>query len=70
MSCNRGCCETQRDHYRSLGFAAFGRAGMVNTTVDDHGTHRVEVTEHYDDRQDVTVKVPTVAVKTTTTEEI
>lgn len=29
------------------------------TRVDDHGTHTVEVTEHWNDRVDVTVKPPT-----------
>jgi hypothetical protein len=29
-------------------------------TTDDHGTHRVTVTEHWNDRVDVTVKPPTV----------
>lgn len=69
MSCARGCCPTQREHYLSIRVAGVDRAQMTKTTLDDHGTHRVAVTEHYTDRQDVTVKVPTVAVKTTTSEE-
>jgi hypothetical protein len=68
MTCSRGCCATQAEHYRSI---SVGRSDVLaegKTTVDDHGTHTVEVKESGADRQDVTVKVPTVAVTTTTRE--
>lgn len=67
MACARGCCETQAEHYRSLHAANPDRDRLTKTTVDDHGTHQVDVTEHYADRQDVTVKPPTVPVGITPT---
>lgn len=66
MSCNRGCCETQADHYRSVSVAHPDRNAMRKVTTDDHGTHQVDVTEHYGDRQDVNVRVPPVVVRTAT----
>lgn len=33
------------------------------TTVDVHDTHKVEVTEHWNDRVDVGVKMDTIHVK-------
>lgn len=33
---------------------------LTKTRTDDHGTHRVDVTEHWHDRQDVLVKAPSV----------
>lgn len=65
MPCTRGCCPTQRDHYRSLLVARSpeDRARMTKTTTDDHGTHTVDVTEHYTDRQDVTVHAPLVQLR-------
>ena len=68
MSCARGCCLSQRAHYQSLSFANPNRASMTKTTADDHGTHVVEVKEHYGDRQDVTVKPRTIGVSTTVKE--
>lgn len=56
MTCARGCCPTQRDHYRSLRVASPDRSSLTKTTTDDHGTHSVDVTQHWQDRQDVTVK--------------
>lgn len=41
---------------------------MRKTTTDDHGTHTVAVTEHWQERQDVTVKPRTIGVTTTTKE--
>jgi hypothetical protein len=64
MSCVRGCCETQAEHYRSLRVASPDRESMQKVTTDDHGTHTVDVTEHWQDRQDVHVKnLPTIRVK-------
>lgn len=68
MACSRGCCATQKEHYRSIRIAGVDRKQMTKTTVDVHDHHEVAVTEHYNDRQDVTVRPPTVAVTTTTKE--
>lgn len=58
MSCTPGCCASAAEHYRSLRFAD-RRRQQPKVTTDDHGTHQVDVTEHYDiDRQDVTVRAP------------
>ena len=58
MACTRGCCETTAEHYRSLRIASPDRGTLRKVTTDDHGTHRVDVTEHYHDRQDVLVRGP------------
>jgi hypothetical protein len=58
MSCARGCCETQAEHYRSLRVAASDRTSLTKTTTDDHGTHAVDVTQHWHDRQDVLIRKP------------
>lgn len=63
MTCARGCCATQAEHYQSLTVAHPGRAAMTRTTTDDHGTHQVRVTEHWHDRQDVLVKPRTTRVR-------
>lgn len=63
MACERGCCETQAEHYRSLSVARSDRKSMKKVTTDDHGTHTVDVTEHWTDRQDVTVKPSTVRAR-------
>ena len=68
MACSRGCCATQAEHYKSIGVANPGVLAEGKTTVDDHGTHQVEVRESGNDRQDVTVKVPSVRVSTTQNE--
>lgn len=68
MSCARGCCDNQAEHYRSLSVARADRASMTKTTTDDHGTHVVDVTEHWHERQDVTVKPRTIGVSTTVKE--
>lgn len=68
MSCARGCCDTQREHYKSLSIASSDRASLTKVTSDDHGTHTVDVTEHWSDRQDVTVKPRTIALRTTVQE--
>lgn len=58
MACARGCCATPAEHYRSVRVAAAGRERLTKTTTDDHGTHEVDVTEHWHDRQDVQVRGP------------
>ena len=65
MACARGCCATQREHYQSLIVASADRSLLTKTTTDDHGTHAVEVKEHYHDRQDVTVKPKTHRLRLT-----
>ncbi len=44
---------------RSINFGSSSRRGVKKTT-DEHGTHDVTVTEHWNDRVDVTVKPPTM----------
>jgi hypothetical protein len=56
MPCARGCCDTQAEHYRSLFVASPDRKRMRKVTTDVHDHHKVDVTEHWHDRQDVTVK--------------
>ena len=67
--CTPGCCASPAEHYRSVSVAHPDRAEMKKVTTDDHGTHTVDVTEHYQDRQDVTVHAPRVVARTITTEE-
>lgn len=62
-TCARGCCASQREHYKSLSVSSSARAELTKTTTDDHGTHSVEVTQHWQDRQDVTVKPKTLGIK-------
>lgn len=69
MTCARGCCETQREHYLSLRVAAPDRSALTKTTTDDHGTHSVDVTDHYNDRRDVLIKPKTVRYRLSKTEE-
>lgn len=68
MSCSRGCHDNFGDHVRSLSIASVNRDHLSKTTTDDHGTHVVEVKEHWRDRQDVTVKPRTIGVSTTVKE--
>lgn len=64
MTCARGCCETQAKHYQSLGFLDPHRKDLRKVTTDDHGTHTVDVTQHWHDRQDVHVNnLPTIKAK-------
>ena len=64
MSCSKGCCETQREHYQSIGTLTQGRSDWHKTTTHRTvGNTTVDVTEHFDGRQDVTVKPETVALK-------
>lgn len=61
MACARGCCPTQAEHYRSLAVASSDRKNWTKTTTDEHSkVHTVDVIEHWDGRQDVTVKAPPV----------
>lgn len=65
MACARGCCATQREHYQSIAVGSSAREDLTKSTVDDHGTHTVEVTEHWQERQDVTVRPKTLSLKVT-----
>lgn len=54
--------ETFKEKLHSLSFSRAGhRAPKVTTDV--HDTHTVDVTEHWHDRQDVTVKPATVKAR-------
>jgi hypothetical protein len=65
MACARGCCATQREHYQSLTVRGVDQSSLTKTTTDEHDTHSVDVTEHWHDRQDVTVKPPTHRLRLT-----
>jgi len=69
MSCARGCCETQAEHYRSLRVSSSDRSHLTKVTTEKDGDLAVQVTEHWHDRQDVLVKPPTVAAKSQTNQE-
>lgn len=62
MSCSRGCCASFAEHVRSLRVASPDRASLTKTVTDDHGTHRVDVTQHWHDRQDVTIRPETLRI--------
>jgi hypothetical protein len=63
VACARGCCPTQAEHYRSVGFASSARFGMTKvTTHQDNATTKVDVTEHWGDRQDVLIRPETLRV--------
>lgn len=68
MSCARGCCETQAEHYRSLGVASPDRGQLTKVTTERDSSVEVDVTEHWHERQDVLVKPKTLSVKMTTQE--
>ena len=68
MSCARGCCASQAEHYQSLRVSSAGRSRMTKVTTERDSSVEVAVTEHWHDRQDVLVKPKTVSVKTTTQE--
>lgn len=56
-----------KEKLRSLSFARQAHRGSkVTTDVHDH--HKVDVTEHWNDRVDVNVKAPCIKLKTTTEE--
>lgn len=65
MSCERGCCETQAEHYQSLRVASSDRSQLTKVTTERDASVEVDVTEHWHDRQDVLVKPKTVSVKMT-----
>lgn len=68
MPCARGCCPTQAEHYKSLHVTNKDALAAGKTTVDRHDRHTVTVHES-GDRQDVTVKVPTIKATTAVREE-
>ena len=55
MACTRGCCASPKEHYRSLST----RTGEPRTkvTVEDTPDTVNTVTEHWQDRQDVSIRV-------------
>ncbi len=62
MTCARGCCETQAEHYQSLRVADGERSSMKKVTVHRDANIEVDVTEHWHDRQDVLVKPKSVTL--------
>lgn len=70
MSCARGCCATQREHYQSLvvGKSRQEKLALQKVTTDVHDNHTVDVTERWEG-QDVTVKPKTIRRKIVNTEE-
>jgi hypothetical protein len=60
MTCTRGCCDTQAEHYRSLRVASPDRRALTKVTEHSDGRQGATVTEHWHDRQDVLVKPATV----------
>jgi hypothetical protein len=55
MSCARGCCETQAEHYRAIRLSN-DRKNLKKVTRDHHdGGAYVDVTTHWHDREDVNV---------------
>lgn len=62
MSCSRGCCSTQAEHYRSLRVAAPDRGHLTKVTNERDSSVEVDVTEHWHDRQDVLVKPQPIRV--------
>lgn len=63
MSCARGCCETQAEHYRSVGIADSARTDLKKVTTHRDATIEIDVTEHWHERQDVLIKPKSVSVK-------
>lgn len=72
MSCAKGCCETQRDHYRSIQWA--GQLPSKPKVVEgkDENGHRFKattdelnntVTQRHGDRQDVLIRANPVKTK-------
>lgn len=54
--------ESFRDKIRSINFGQ-ARRRAPKVTTDVHDTHSVDVTEHWEDRQDVAVRPPTLRCK-------
>ncbi len=69
MTCARGCCQTQAEHYQSLRVASPDRAQMTKVTTERDSSVTVDVTEHWHDRQDVLVKPETIRLKPRIDEE-
>lgn len=69
MACVRGCCPTQREHYQSLSVSSADKKNLTKTTTDDHATHTVDVIQHWNDRQDVTVHPKTLSSRATSPQE-
>lgn len=63
MTCLRGCCTTQAEHYRSLRVASSDRSDLTKVTTERDASVEVDVTEHWHDRQDVLVKPKTLNLK-------
>lgn len=63
MTCARGCCQTQAEHYQSLRVASPDRAQMTKVTTHQDSSLAVDVTEHWHDRQDLLIKPDTIRVK-------
>lgn len=68
MSCARGCCATQREHYQSLAVASSDHDEWTKTTTHDLGTHTVDEIDHFDGRRDITVHAPQVVARAHLTE--
>lgn len=70
MACARGCCETQREHYKSLviGKSTVEKKALKKVTTDVHDHLSVDVTERWEG-QDVTVRPKTIRRKLVTVEE-
>ena len=68
MTCTRGCCATQAEHYRTLLVASPDRSQLTKVTTERDSSVAVDVTEHWHDRQDVLVKPKSVTLKMTTQE--
>lgn len=65
MSCARGCCGTQREHYQSLRVAGVDRTRLRKITTHEGAVESggdVVVTEHWHERQDLTIKPDTIKV--------
>jgi hypothetical protein len=58
MPCARGCCVTQREHYRSI--AVRPTIPGPKVTVDHTDQTINTITEHWSDRQDTNVQIKPV----------
>ena len=58
-----------KEKLRSLAFQGDRKAVAPKVTTDAHDHHTVDVTEHWSDRVDVTVKPDTVRAKLAVTQE-
>lgn len=62
MTCTRGCCATQSEHYQSLRVASSDRKQLTKVTTEKDSSIEVDVTEHWHDRQDVLVKPQSIRI--------